>query len=205
MSNCSVEGCAKSARSAGFCHAHYMRNKRHGDPNGGRGAKGGYGEAVAFVHDVALKYDGAECLTWPYSTIKGYAQMKLCGKHYLVCRYICTIVIGPPPTPEHEAAHSCGKGHEACVTKGHLSWKTPVDNAADKLVHGTKPQGERNGQAKLTESDVREIRRLCREGVSHRKIASRFGVSSQTISKINVKNIWAAVDETTDAYRQEQP
>jgi hypothetical protein len=101
-------------------------------------------------------------------------------------------VNGPPPTPEHEAAHSCGKGHEGCIAPGHLEWKTPAENTADRLVHGTHSRGERSYWAKLTEADVREI--LAMKGIiPQRKLAVRFGVTHQTIYKILRRQIWAWV------------
>jgi len=40
-----------------------------------------------------------------------------------------------------------------------LRWATAKDNCADKLLHGTVQRGENNARAKLTESEVREIRK----------------------------------------------
>lgn len=174
---CSIDGCHKRAVvRRGWCAAHWARWKRHGDPTGGRN----YDEKLRYFSEVVMAYEGDNCLIWPYSrTRNGYPYM---GRH-IVSRLVCIEVNGPPPTPEHEAAHECGRGKHGCVTKRHLSWKTPVENKADELIHGTRNRGERQGGSKLKEEDVREIR-LLKGTISPRELAKRFGVSQGAISCI---------------------
>ena len=58
--------------------------------------------------------------------------------------------------------------------------------------------GEASSQAKLTGSDVHEIRRLLEEGrhvsfkhrIRQRELAARFGVTTATISNINKGVVW---------------
>jgi hypothetical protein len=107
----------------------------------------------------------------------------------LVSRRVCEETKGPPPTPAHEAAHSCGKGHLACVTKGHLSWKTHAENQTDKLIHGTDNRGQKHMMVKLTEDDVREIRAL-RGTMLQREIARQFGISQQSVGDIFRRATW---------------
>ena len=55
-------------------------------------------------------------------------------------------------------------------------------------------RGEKNGRAKLTEDDVREIRRLHAEGgSSQRFLAAKFGVSQPAIRKILKGETWKDV------------
>ncbi len=188
---CSVDGCkvnAHSGGSGGWCHLHYMRWRRHGDPLKGRTADG---EPPHYFRDVVLSYEGDECLKWPYAkSSSGYGKLWVDGRLQVVARLICERVNGPPPTPEHEAAHSCGNGHEGCVTKRHLSWKTPKENSTDQLVHGTRLRGSRQNGAKLTEDHVREIRGL-KGKMLQREIAVQFGISQRNISNIHAGKIWA--------------
>ncbi len=44
--------------------------------------------------------------------------------------------------------------------------------------------------AKLTESDVKEIRRLLSEKVTQRKIAEKFGVDQSAIHLIGARKTW---------------
>lgn len=137
---CSIDDCSKPiVNIRGWCSAHYQRWRAHGDPLKGRTADG---EPKRYLHEVVLAYEGDECMPWPYGRYaSGYGRIR--GS--IVSRLVCEAVNGPPPTPKHEAAHSCGKGHEGCVTKGHLSWKTHAENMADTIAHGTMP-ARQNGR-----------------------------------------------------------
>jgi hypothetical protein len=146
---CSIPDCGKPHKGQGYCKLHYARLCRHGDPFGGRTPNG---EPLRFINEVAMTHTGGECLTWPYANKgSGYGNLWIDGKVVVVSRYICELAHGAPPTPEHEAAHNCGKGHDACIAPGHLEWKTPAENQADRLIHGTHSRGKRCGKAKLEE------------------------------------------------------
>lgn len=146
------------------------------------------GDAQRFYRDIVLPYEGEDCLIWPFAcSLAGYG--KIGGKPGIVSRRLCEEAHGAPPTPKHEAAHSCGNGRHGCVTKRHLSWKTRVENQADRIEHGTHNRGERHNFAKLTEKQVREI--LALKGVEKIKdTAARYGVSFNLISLINLGKVW---------------
>lgn len=55
---------------------------------------------------------------------------------------------------------------------------------ADAMRHGTFVIGERHPNAKATEEDIREIRKLCEAGTPRKTIATRFGLSPNYISEI---------------------
>lgn len=146
------------------------------------------GEARAFLDESVFRYDGDECLPWPFQrTVLGYGLLKLNGSKTTVSRYICGETYGPPPTPKHEAAHSCGNSF--CCNPNHLSWKTHKENEADKLVHNTRCKWERHGRAKLKIDSVREIRSLSGK-MSQAKIGEQFGVSQSLISLIHLEKKW---------------
>ena len=155
------------------------------------------GDARRYFDEVVLPYDGKECLIWPFSTKNNgyYGQIKYDGKMHSVHRLVCDLVHGAPPTPKHHAAHECGKGRAGCVNPNHISWKTAKENNADKLAHGTHNRGERHGQAKLTEEDVREILRL--KGLeAQRSLARRFGVSQTNVRLIHLGDSWSWIQPT---------
>ncbi len=56
-----------------------------------------------------------------------------------------------------------------------------------------KAKGKKHPFAKLTENDVKEIRRLSNEGMSQRKLAAKFGVSRGTIEPIIKGETWKHV------------
>lgn len=149
------------------------------------------GAARSFYHEVVRAYEGKECLIWPYARdTNGYGLVGVDGKVRQVHRVLCHEVNGPPPTDGHQAAHSCGNGLGCCVTKGHLVWKTPAANEADKLLHGTHSRGEKSGKAKLTEAQAREIIRL-KGKETQAAIAARFSVSVAAVANIHVGRTWS--------------
>ena len=194
---CAVDGCKnnahwKSRGARGWCGAHYDRWRFHGDPLGGKGRRPKREEHDQFISE-ALRFSEDECLIWPFNRGSGgYAQMMVDGVQTQVCRLICERVNGPEPTPGSHASHSCGKGQDGCINPNHLSWKTPVDNMADKVVHGTWQGGENNPAAKLTESDVR-LMRLARATMTSKELAKQFGVSKDTVNKVISRRAWAHV------------
>jgi DNA-binding transcriptional regulator YiaG len=105
----------------------------------------------------------------------------------LAHRLVCEHFNGPAPTPEHQAAHSCG--HRSCVNHKHLRWATASANQMDRPLHGTSNRGEASARARLTEDEVRQIRSL--RGVStQREIAELYGVDHKTICNIHRGLTW---------------
>lgn len=153
------------------------------------------GELIRFIHEVALRYTGNECLTWPFGKVsKGYGLVSIDGKKVVASRYVCELAHGAPPTPKHDAAHSCGKGDEGCITQSHLSWKTRAENMADKLIHGSHNRGERHNMVKLTEAEAREI--LSLKGIeTQRATAARLGITRSNVSAIHRGKSWAWLSE----------
>lgn len=145
--------------------------------------KRGQGEGITFLRDH-VDYDGEGCLIWPLSrNPNGYGQLGFEGKSYWAHRMMCELVNGPPPTPDHDAAHSCGRGHDACIHPKHLSWKTRSENLLDCRVHGTQARQFHGAKGRLTDAHVNQIRSL-RGKETQAKIAERFGVSTSTIRDI---------------------
>lgn len=193
---CSVVGCKGNAHyrakgTRGWCQAHYLRWLRYGDP---LNSSTRLGEPIEFIKNVALLYDGDDCLRWPFSTNDdGYGVFRIDGQRLIASRYVCELAHGEPPTPEHQAAHSCGKGHEACVSRKHLRWATPSENHMDRVEHDTHNRGSRHTLSKLTDDQVREIRALSGR-MSRRETAARFGVSMSLIAKIRANRAWQWLD-----------
>lgn len=186
---CSIPDCGKRRYAHGWCENHYKLWKRHGDPL--VRLRPANGEAAAYLKNVALLYDGDECLIWPFARDEnGYGQVKDKGQMRSAHRVVCEEAHGQPPTPKHEAAHSCGRGSAGCVTKRHLSWKTRAGNQQDRVAHGTSNRGERASNAKLTEAQVLEIYAL-RGKLSLSKIATRYGVTPHAICSIHIGRSWA--------------
>lgn len=151
--------------------------------------KKGKGNGFAFAR-MALSYEGTDCLIWPYNRgAYGYGTFSLNGEIVHAHRWICEQVHGPAPTPEHQAAHDCGNGHEGCIHPKHVFWKTALENAQDKIKHGTCYSEKGRPRQKLTQDQVAEIRQ-CKTVAEQFEIARRFGISDSNVRKIIYGKAW---------------
>jgi hypothetical protein len=84
-----------------------------------------------------------------------------------------------------------------------MSYGTKPENMADKVRDGTGSRGEKHGQAKASEADVIEMRRLW-ESTKHLgrfdaarwslpRLSAKFGLSIPAIHKIVKGETWAHV------------
>jgi hypothetical protein len=135
---------------------------------------------MIWIRDVALPYQGDDCLTWPFTTLAtGYGRIGRERKNVYAHRYICEWVHGPAPEPHYQAAHSCGRGHEACVNPRHLRWATPADNNRD---------GRRSykflGMTKAAE--IRALKGKMREDA----VAALYQISERTVRRVFYGQSW---------------
>ena len=83
-----------------------------------------------------------------------------------------------------------------CVNPAHLFVGTRAENIADMDAKGRRRShphfGESNPLARLTIDQVREIRRRGAEGENGLSLASAFGVSGNTISRVLSHKTWTA-------------
>jgi DNA-binding transcriptional regulator YiaG len=133
-----------------------------------------------------VAYNGDDCLVWPFSTVRGYGNLKYRDKITYAHRVMCELRHGPPPSPTHQAAHSCGRGDHGCVNPRHLSWATPSQNQLDKRLHGSS---HRAGTGyKLTPQDVAAIRAT--KGKTQDELAKMYGVSRRNIGAVLSGRSW---------------
>ncbi len=84
--------------------------------------------------------------------------------------------------------HRCD--NRPCVNPDHLFLGTQADNMSDKTQKGRQARGARHGQAKLTDSIVRNIRSLVAGGRTQRSVARQMQVSETTVSRIMKGRDW---------------
>lgn len=182
---CTVDGCNRIRVSSGLCASHRVMRAKRGttDPHPMHRRRISWLEANA-------GFAGEECLIWPFGRNKGSGRgvVNQDGRQTTAPRAMCLLAHGDPPTPAHEAAHSCGNGHGGCVSPKHLRWATCAENRADMVEHGTALRGEKVNTARLTEADVLTIRA---SSETNRALATRYDVSIDCIRDARSKDTWA--------------
>lgn len=127
-------------------------------------------------------------------------------------RLVLLAFIGKPPENKPETRHLDGNPSNNVLDN--LCWGDRLEQAEDMRRHGTTAVGDRHGTrtkpesvprgssrafAKLTETQVIEIRKSLSEGQTLKSIASRYKVDSQTIANIRDGKLWRHVGSEGEA------
>lgn len=208
MSNltCAVGGCDRAAKRRGMCQTHYMRVRRHGDPGPAEIWSPGQGLAARFWDKVnksgpihPTQPELGSCWVWTGATKEGgYGVMRPEGQRTgptIKAHRVSLILAGRDPG-ELMVLHSCD--NPPCVNPAHLRAGTNAENTQDALDRGRIPVGSARRTARLNETAVREVWVLLNQGVMHKDIAARYGVSRPTISSIAIGKSWRHVAPPTD-------
>lgn len=156
-----------------------------------------------------LDDSGAPDACWEWSGTRsgttGYGMAQWEGKTIYAHRLSWEFHCGPIPSGLF-VLHHCD--NPPCWNPAHLFLGTPHDNTTDAVRKGRLARGERHGsrthperlvrgerhhQAKLTETDVREIRGQAATGMTQTAIAAHFGVHRSTVSDILTGKWWRNV------------
>lgn len=135
-----------------------------------------------------------ECIIWPFRKDRdGYGRIappvqlygnKTFGAHRLVFR----LVNGKWPEPE--ALHSCDT--PSCVNPRHISEGTNAENQRQKAERGRSLRGVQQHSAKLTPTNVEEIRKRykVRQWGDVERMAKDFGVSRRVVRLVAQGKLW---------------
>ena len=113
------------------------------------------------------------------------------GSYPQVNRAVCWTFHGTPPSQEHEAAHLDGRPENN--RPENLAWKTPKENAADKVRHGTATIGAKNARARLNEAIVADIIGRYAAGEKSLNLAVEHHVSVSNIRAVVRGDTWTHV------------
>ena len=118
----------------------------------------------------------------------GYGKIGHSRRQYTSAhRAAYEVFVGAIPEGLH-VRHNCD--NPWCVNPEHLVVGTPADNMDDMVRRGRSLKGKMNPQAKLTEDDVRDIKRRLRAGQMQTDIAAQYGVWQSAIQKISSGESW---------------
>jgi len=148
--------------------------------------------AVELLEQTTMTVSG--CMEWNLArNSDGYGKKWDGEKVRSVHRIICEIYKGP--REKMQVMHSCD--NPPCINPDHLRWGTQKDNVEDMISKNRQrwvpSHGEKHGRAKLSEDDVRNIRKARREGMLLREISEKHGTSIRNISRIISGKLWKGI------------
>jgi hypothetical protein len=186
---CTIAGCDNPNYGHGYCVPHYKRWRKYGNPLGGYTPNG---SVRKWIDTVAIPHVGDGCLPFPYCRdANGYGRINVDGTTIGAHVFVLQQTKGPRPTAGHESCHTCGNGHEGCVSPSHLYWGTRADNVADALRHGSvlgKPRYGSDHHAFSTTSEiVAWVRKDLASGATQTSTAEKYGISQAQVSRIKLR------------------
>lgn len=153
--------------------------------------------AIAFWSKVDISKNKNDCWNWMGARKpKGYGNVRIDKKYMLSHRVAFALANGQIPKG-FMVCHVCD--NPSCCNPSHLMLGTCKSNAADMLIKNRQKdiiyaaRGEKNGNSKLTSSDVVKIRRLYERGAKLTDIADMHKVSPQAIGSIVRMETWRHV------------
>lgn len=129
------------------------------------------------------------CWEWAGSIAKnGYGVIALPGRKQVKAHRAVYAMFYGEPGQDKLVCHSCD--NKKCVNPGHLFSGTHLDNVTDMVVKARHSHGSRHPDAKLSDSDVRDIRS---SQLPTRDLMRRYGLSKSQVSKIRSGAAWRHV------------
>lgn len=183
---CSIDGCENSRCKRDWCSKHYWRWRVHGDLNHQKKS------LLERLEEKVELIPFSTCHWFTGGIVKGgYGHIGSNGRNLKVHRVAYELYVEEIPEGML-VCHTCD--NPCCVNPCHLFVGTYQDNMDDKTFkgRGNAPKGEKQGSAKLTQLQVRDIRKLvCR--FSQKQLTKIFCVSKSTISNILARKSWRLV------------
>lgn len=192
---CSVERCDGFAEKRGWCGKHYRRWQRHGDVHITARVFLSFERPSELINHLFSKrqIDDRGCWIWT-GFKRRYGSMQIDGRNYAVHRVSAHVFRGLPIDSPLGVLHHCDVPR--CFNPDHFFFGTQEDNVQDMFAKGrdNHSRGETVNTARLTETDVRIVRKRHFEGESASAISREYGVSSSTIYSIVHRRTWKHVD-----------
>ena len=184
---CTIDGCENPVfiKKRGLCNMHYQRWRNGSDMHKPPKRSGGT-LADRFASFVEITRTD-ECIPWPgYRGTRDYGQIVYQNKTRKAHSVSYALHVGPIPQGM-VIRHKCD--NPPCVNPRHLEIGTQADNVRDAVERGRWQLGETHNRAKLTESQVLEIRELAKTTPLN-ILAEKYSMDSSQVCRIVNRKSW---------------
>lgn len=152
------------------------------------------GRVRSLRHWTATGFKGGKILRAFPEGLGGYLAVNLARgtrrERIAVHRIVARAFTGECPEGE-EVRH--GPNGKLDNRASQLCYGTRDQQAEDKVRDGTDSVGVRNGRARLTEDDVRDIRAAYVGGTTQVALAAQYGLTQASVSALLLRKTWRHV------------
>jgi len=179
---CVVEGCERMVIAKNYCHAHYKRFKKYGNPN----------EKIEFKKklEYEVDYNGCFNITSHYKDKDGYGKLYRNKKYLRAHRFVYEQMFGEIPEGL-VVRHKCD--NPSCINPEHLELGTIKENSKDKVERNRSAKGTEINTSKLTEYQVKKIKKELENGTLVKTLAKSYPVCESTLYKIKNNITWCHI------------
>jgi hypothetical protein len=187
---CIVKECSSPVEALGMCHRHLMRTKRYGSPAlTGNHSGIFWGKSAIRRFNLQIKKAKSGCWIWKGGhDCDGYPvlQATVYGQtHHRAHRFIWAWTHKRRIPKGRVVMHLCN--NPTCVNPEHLKLGTPEENTKYMIRSGRAPRGEKSGLNKVTNDQVRAIRKDQRHPDV---IATEYGICGNSVRNIQQRRTW---------------
>lgn len=198
---CLIDGCEKTAASAGLCSMHYQRKIKNGTTDATPRATKSLKERLLAKVDIDPV---SGCWNWTGArNDNGYGQVFDCIRGIAVLAHRAsyeTFVEAIPDVGGYHGACVCHRcDNPACINPDHLFIGTQGDNVRDMAAKGRHPTSRKNPtyapakhpMAKLTIDVVEKLRSRAHSPGELALLAAQLGVSNNTLRQAASGKTWS--------------
>jgi hypothetical protein len=187
---CSVENCDKKATKSGMCNMHYLRVRKHGNPQAGI-------KNHAPIEERFWRFivKNESCWSWTGNKALGYGRISTGKKPYvlILAHRLSWEIHNKQKIPDGMfVMHKCD--NPECCNPEHLIIGTPKENTQDMIAKGRKrvviSSGNKNGKSVLNEEKVRFIRA---SDLPHAQLAKLLEVSPSCVRGVRIGRTWSHI------------
>jgi hypothetical protein len=191
LKKCSISNCNRKHKAKEFCSLHYVRWKKHGDPNKVLPQiKNKVPIEKRFWKYIVKDKNPDKCWKWTGSKISfGYGMLRHNHTGILAHRISYELLVGPIHAGLF-VCHLCD--NPECCNPKHLWLGTNKDNTNDRDKKGRCKSnvGINNPRATLSENQMIIIKYKLKEGISLSKLAKEFSITKTSMWRIKNGISW---------------